>query len=275
MIASAGYFEAIGARLLEGRMFNAADTGGTNALLVSESFAKRYSADRPVVGRRVFEGGCTATTCAPTYIVGVVSDVKYDGLSGTGEAAYVPATEGMGRGGYLMIRTRGDPRAVVPAVRSAVRSLDPAVPLDAIGPMTDRVYESTAQPRHWALLLTAFAIAAVTLAAIGVFGLLSYLVTTMRREIGVRVALGAQRGEIARMIVQRGMTNCLAGAVVGVGLALAGRRMIEASLYQVSPGDPATLIAVTTGLLGVALMASFIPARRAARIDPMTAIRAD
>jgi predicted permease len=275
MIVSPSYFDAMGARLLEGRRFSAGDTGVVNALIVTNSWAKRYSPGRPAIGRRVFEGGCTATTCPPMYIVGIVTDMKYQGLSENGEAAYMPSTEGMSRSGFLMIRTSGAPSSVLPRIRAALRAIDPAVPIDDMATMDDRVYNTTAAPRHWAMLLGGFAIAALALAAIGTFGLLSYLVTMMWREIGVRVALGAQRQEIARMIVTRGLTHSAIGAAAGLVIALVGRRLLAASLYQANAGDPMTLAAVTVALLLVALLASWIPARRAARIDPMAAMRAD
>jgi putative ABC transport system permease protein len=275
IIASASYFDALGLRLRQGRTFTAEDTVSGAVVVVSESFALRYSADRPVVGRRFYGGGCTPDICSPTTIVGVVSDVKYDGMAKGAEAVYEPASSGMWASGFLMIRTRGEPEAVFNSVRSALREVDPSAAVDEIGSMEERVYRSTAQPRHWAMLFTGFAGAALTLAAVGIFGLLSYLVTTMRREIGVRVALGAQRGEIAGMIVRRGMIHSAIGAAIGVGLALAGRRLIQASLYGSEAADPVTLVFAAAGLLLVALVAAWIPARRAAHIDPMNAIRSD
>jgi putative ABC transport system permease protein len=274
MIASSGYFDAIRARLIDGRLFIPSDTGPNNVMIVSESWAKHHTPNRRAVGQRVFEGGCDES-CAPLYIVGVVSDVKYDGLSGNGEAAYIPATEGMDRGGYLVIRTRGDPGNASSAVQNSLRALDPSVPIDEIGAMSDRIYESTAQPLHWAMLLSGFALAAVSLAAIGIFGLLSYVVATMRREIGVRAALGAQRRQIARMIIGRGLAHCLIGAAVGLAIAIAGRRVLDALLFDMTAGDPRTLAVVTVALIGVAIAACWIPARTAARIEPMEALRAD
>lgn len=284
LTVSPTYFETMGMRLIAGRGFTPADTGaGLNSqsltvpqsLIVSESFARHYSPDRPIVGRRVFEGGCRAETCPPTYVVGVVSDVKYQGLAENGDAAYWPTTLGTTRGGVLMIRVNGSPDAVLPQVRARLQSLDRGVPIDEMASMATHVYGTTAAPRHWALLLAAFAVAALALAAIGTFGLLSYLVTMMWREIGVRVALGAQRGEIARMIVRRGVQQSALGIAAGLMIAIAGRRMLAASLYEVKAGDPVMLAAVALVLLGIAALASWMPALRAARIDPMQAMRAD
>jgi putative ABC transport system permease protein len=273
---SANYFDLMGMRLLQGRSFMASDTGGGDqALIVSESWAKHYSPDRPVIGRRVFEGGCTAESCPPTYIVGVVSDVKYQGLSANGEAAYWPSTLVMFRSGVLMVRTQGPTEAVLPQVRARLMALDRGVPIDEMDTMESHVFGTIAAPRHWAMLLAGFALVSLALAAIGTFGLLSYLVTMMWREIGVRVALGAQRGEIARLIVGRGLTQSVVGIVAGLAIAFAGRKVLAASLYEVEAGDPMTLAGVAVILLAVAALASWIPARRAARIDPMTAIRSD
>jgi predicted permease len=275
VLASASYFDAMGARLIAGRNFTPADTGPDGAVIVSESFVKKYSPNRSIIGRKIWGGGCSPGNCETVYIVGVVSDVKYDGVANTAETVYEPSTRLAFRSGFLLIRTRGEPRAVIGGVRNALHEVDPMAAIDAIEPMEDRVYSSTAQPRHWAMLLTGFATAALSLAAVGIFGLLSYLVTTMRREIGVRVALGAQRGEIAGMIVKRGLLHCAIGTALGVALALAGRRLIQASLYDAEAGDPATLIFAAGGLLLVAVVAAWIPARRAARIDARTAIRSE
>lgn len=275
LIVTPEYFDAMGARLLEGRMFSPFDTGAVNVLIVSESWAKHYSPDRPVVGREVYGGGCRPETCGRTYVIGVVTDIKYQGLDQSGDAAYGPSSQGMARGGYLLIRSSGEPGSVLPSVRRALRAMDPGVPIDVMEPMATHLYQATAAPRHWAMLLAGFALAALALAAIGTFGLLSYVVQTMRREIGVRVALGAQRREIARMVVGRGLAHSTIGALIGLALAIAGRRLIEASLFQVTPGDPMTLLGVTVTLLLVAVLASWIPARRASRTDPMLAMRSD
>lgn len=273
---SPGFFETMGVRLVAGRSFVATDTGGGNqALIVSESWARRYSPDRPVLGRRVFEGGCTAQTCPPLYIVGVVGDVKYQGLAGNGEAAYWSSTMVMFRGGVLMIRTQGATEPVLARVRARLAALDPGVPYDAAGTMDAHVFGTVAAPRHWAMLLSGFALVSLALAAVGTFGLLSYLVSMSWREIGVRVALGAERGAISRMIVRRGVMQSLAGVVAGLAIAIAGRRVLEASLFEAEPGDPLTLAAVVVLLIVVAALAAWLPARRAGRIEPMAAIRSD
>ena len=271
--ASPGYFDVLGVKLLQGRMFTGGDTlNSSGPMLVSESWAKRYSPDQPVVGRRIYSGGCD-DSCTPEYIVGVVSDVKYTGLANGGEAAYEPGVQGMPRSAYLFVKTRGEPAAVLPGVRAAIAQIDPTAPVDQLSTLEDRLYESTAAPRHWATLITGFAIAALALAAVGIFGLLSYLVMMMRREIGVRVALGAQRIEIMRMVLRRGLLNSATGAVVGIALAAAGRKLLAASLYKEAAGAPMTLGVTAVVLLAVAAGACLLPAMKAARVDAMEAIR--
>jgi len=204
-----------------------------------------------------------------------VGDVKYQGLDGSGDAVYEPLTQGWTQGLNLFVRTAGSPAAVVDRVRAVLRSVDPAIPLNDVVPMEDRVYASIAQPRHLTTLLGGFAVAALALAAVGIFGMLSYTVSARRREIGVRMALGAPHGAVVRMIVRRGMGHAVAGAVLGLAAALAGARWLAGALYDVRATDPATLAAVTLLLLGVAFVACWLPARRASMIDPTEAIRAE
>ncbi len=149
------------------------------------------------------------------------------------------------------------------------------MPLDNAVTMEERVYQTMAQPRQFTTVLGVFAIAAVVLAAVGIFGMLSYTVSARRREIGVRMALGAPRAAVVAMVVRRGMRHAITGAVIGLAVALLGTRWLAKALYDVSATDPPTLVAVTTLLLGVALAASWLPARRAASIDPVQAIRSE
>jgi putative ABC transport system permease protein len=269
---SAEYFTVLGVPLLEGRLFTVADTGGaTPVALVSRSWAHRYFPDAPVVGRKLIRGGCRS--CPPTTIVGVVDDVPYAGLDRPADAVYSPVTEGWPRDLTVFVRTVGPWAEVLERVRRALRSVDPGVPLDDAAPMEDRLYASVARPRHWAVLLGGFAVTALALAAVGMFGMLSYTVSARRREIGVRMALGAPQGTVIRMIVGRGMGHALVGAGLGLVAALLATRTLASTLFGLSATDPTTLAAVTVLLLGVAAVACWLPARRAAMIDPATAIR--
>ncbi len=268
------FFDAIGVRLLRGRTFTPGDTAGAPpVVVVSRAWERRYSPEHSAVGRRLVSGGCTE--CPPTTIVGVVGDVKYGGLAGGSEAAYEPLAQGEWRNASLLVRTAGSPGDVLDEVRRAMRSMDPEVPLDDARTLEDRVYATIARPRHWATLLGAFAASALALSAVGIFGMLSYFVATRRREIGVRVAMGARRGEVVAMIVRRGMTYAAFGGALGAVGALLAARSIRRLLFEVGPYDPAMLGAAGLVLLAVALGACWLPARRAARIDPMEVMRSE
>jgi predicted permease len=270
--ADAGFFAAAGIPLLDGRTFTTADTGTASpVMLVSRAWVRHYSADRPAVGRQLRGGGCT--TCPPFTIVGVVGDVKYQGLNGNGESMYVPAAQNWSPSFNLFVRMTPGAGDAVDRVRNAVRAIDAGLALDDAGRLEDRVYASVAPQRHWATLLGGFAIAALTLAAIGIFGMLSYLVAARRREIGVRVALGASRRGVIGMVVGRGMSYAIPGAVIGLFVSYVVRRRLEGVLFEVGGADPTTLAAVTGVFLVVALVASLLPARRAANVSPMEAMR--
>jgi putative ABC transport system permease protein len=208
-------------------------------------------------------------------VVGVVDDVRYSGPGGPLDAMYSPVSENAPRTLFLYVRTAMAPDELIRPVREALRSVDPSVPLDDAMSMEGRLYESVAQPRQWATLLGTFAAAALGLAAIGVFGMLSYMVSTRRREIGVRMAIGAQPGRIVHMVVRSGLMHAIIGSALGLAAALVGTRALTSVLYEVSPGDPVTLGVATLALLVVALFACWLPARRAAAIDPLEAIRYD
>ncbi len=273
-VVTADYFTALGVPLVQGRMFAPNDTGGAHpVVIVSRSWAHHYFPDGTAVGRRLFSGGCTS--CPPSTIIGVVGDVAYAGLADVPEGAYEPLTEGWGRSLFLFVRTRGSPSEAIPGVRSALRAVEPAVTLADAQSMDARLAASMADPRHATTLVGAFALAAALLAAIGIFGTLSYTVSMRRREIGVRLALGARREAVTRMFVRRGMAQAALGAGLGVIAALIATRWLSATLYQVSATDPATLGGVIAALLVVGLAASWAPARRAAAIDPAEAMRAE
>ncbi|HUQ82887.1 MAG TPA: ADOP family duplicated permease [Gemmatimonadaceae bacterium] len=272
MAASNGFFAAAGVRLLEGRLFTESDTGtGPPVMVVSRSWVRHYSADRPAVGRQLQGGGCT--TCPPFTIVGVVDDVKYQGLTGNGEAMYVAPEQNPSASNIVFFRTAPGVIDPVSRARDVVRALDPSLALDDAGGLEERVYASVAPQRHWATLLGGFAGAALTLAAIGIFGMLSYLVAARRREIGVRVALGASRRGVIGMVVGRGMAYAIPGAVLGLLVSLVVRRRLEAVLFDIGGADPGTLVAAMVVFLVVALVASLLPARRAANVSPMEAMR--
>ena len=269
--ADAGYFTTLGVRLLEGRMFGPADTGVAPVALASRSWVRKYYPRESALGKTMVRGGCTE--CPLTTIVGVVDDVRYSGPAGPLDALYSPVSENPPRTLFVYVRTSTAPDELIGPVHEALRSVDPSVPLDDAMSMNDRLYAYVAQPRQWATLLGAFAAAALALAAIGVFGMLSYMVSTRRREIGVRMAIGAQPRRIVEMVVRSGLMHAVIGSALGLAAALIGTRALTSVLYDVSPGDPVTMGLATLALLVVALFACWLPARRAAAIDPLEAIR--
>jgi predicted permease len=266
------FFAAVGVPVLEGRIFAETDTGtGPPVMIVSRSWAQHYSADRPAIGRQLQGGGCT--TCPPFTIIGVVGDVKYQGLGGNGEAMYVPSAQNMSTNYYLFVRTTVSGDNAVDRARDVLHGIDPGLALDDAGRLEARVYSSVAPQRHWATLLGGFATVAVSLAAIGIFGMLSYLVAARRREIGVRVALGASRRGVIAMVVSRGMAYAIPGSLIGLFVSVIIRRRLEAVLFDVGGADTRTLAAASGVFLAVALAASFLPAQRAANVSPMEAMR--
>jgi predicted permease len=269
---TADFFATFGVPLREGRLFTNADTVGSRpVIVVTESWARRYFPGKSPVGRELISGGCTA--CPHTVVIGVVGNVTLDGLGAIGEAVFSPLTQGWSTQLNLFLKTKASEATIARHIRDVVRSSDPGAATGPVTAMEDRVYESVAQPRHWATILLAFAAAALLMAAIGIFGLLSYAVTLRRREIGVRMALGAPSGVVVGSIIVGGMRQALIGALIGLGLTVGASRWLGGALYGVSALDPPTLLAVTGGLLAVGLLASWLPARRAATIAPVEAMR--
>jgi predicted lysophospholipase L1 biosynthesis ABC-type transport system permease subunit len=216
-------------------------------------------------------------------VVGIVADERHNGVTSlVKEKFYVPQSQwhvvaagNIVRYGFLAIRTTGDPMALAGPVRAAVRELDPNLPVANITPMIDIVRTALATPRLTGFLLSTFAAIALLLAAVGIYGVLAYLVSQRTHEIGIRLAVGADRGDVVRMVVWRGVVLAGIGAIVGVAGALALTRTISRLLYQVSPADPLTFAAVIAALLVTAALASAVPALRASRVDPLIALRAE
>jgi hypothetical protein len=275
MMASAGYFEALGIRLEEGRQFTPADTGAAPVIAVSRSWAHHYFPEGNVIGRRLIQGGCV--TCPLTTVVAEVGDVKYAGLDAPPDAVYSPITEDwtFARSIVLFVRTVSSPGLAASSIRAALRSVDPGLPLDDISSLDEQVTRSLAPPRQLASLVGGFAVAALLLAAIGIFGMLSYTVSARRREIGVRMALGAKRSTVVGMVLRGGMMRAAIGAVLGVVVTLLCIGRLSRALFEVRPTDPVTLVSAIAVLLVVALVACTLPALRAARADPLEAIRGD
>jgi predicted permease len=264
-------FPALGIPLLEGRAFGPRDDADAPPVaLVSRTWARRFFPNETAIGKRMYSGGCRE--CPPTTVVGIVGDVKYLGLANDADAVYQPVRGAGFSSMFLVVRTATAPASLIAAVRESIHSIDPEVPLRDLAPMEDRLSESVADPRRLTWLLGSFAAAAVVLAALGVFGVMSYAVAQQRREIGVRIALGADARTVVAMIVRRGLARALAGLAVGLFLALYGTRLLRAMLFDVSATDPATVVGAPLLLLVVAALACWLPGRRAARIHPAEVI---
>ena len=272
---SPDYFRAMGVRLLSGRFFSEQDHG--DALLVciiDETFAKTFWPGENPIGRKIKLGGSRNPEARPLEIVGVVAHVKNYGVDQTSRVeTYLPYKQSPFASFTLLVRTTGDPGALTSAVRQAVRSTDPEVPIFNVRTMESLVSDSVAQRRLAAVLLSVFAGLALVLAAVGIYGVMSYAVTQRTQEIGIRMALGAKHADIVKMVVRQGMVLAVIGVVVGLGLALGLAQLIERLLFQVSASDPPTFSVVPLILAAVALLACYIPARRATRVDPMIALR--
>jgi len=212
-------------------------------------------------------------------VVGVLKDLKHYGLSepSSPEIFTLPqqnlANDGATRTMYLAVRAAADPTALTAAVRRQAQELDKEQPIADVATMEERRAESLLRTRFNTLLLTIFAAVALTLAAVGIYGVMSYSVAERTREVGIRIALGAQRRDVLGLIVKRGMTLALGGALIGLGGAIAITRLMTGLLYEVSATDPFTLSAVAVVLAAGALLACSLPARRATKVDPMVALR--
>ena len=269
--ANPTYFETLGTRIVDGRNFTDADTTAAfPVVIVSESWARQFLPGESAVGRQLVQGGCY--DCPRTTIIGVVEDVRNLGPAGSMVAAY--GLLGQASSFEVLARLRSVTPAAMEALRSELRRLDPELPL-VESTVADRVEASVADPMRWAAVLSAFAVCGMSLAALGVFGLMAYAVRQRRRELGVRLALGAPPETVTRLVVFRGMRYAAIGSAIGLGVTLLMVNRIRAMLYGVNPMDLATFAAVATLLLGSALLASWIPGRRAARIRPMEAIGAE
>jgi predicted permease len=270
------YFRAIGTPLVQGRTFDTQD--GAQAppvVIVNRTLARRLFPEADPIGRRIRLVNPEQSREWRT-IVGVVGDVRYQGLDDPGEAAiYTPFAQTPFMWLYVMVRGQGDPRTLINEIRDAVRLSSPGLTPAGVQTMDELVANAVSQPRLNMLLLAGVATLALLLATIGLYGVISYAVTQRTREIGVRVALGAAPRDVMRLVVGQGLRLAAAGIAVGVGGALATVQLLETLLYETSTTDPATYAAIVTLLVGVAVLASYVPARRATRVDPVAALRAE
>ena len=283
-VASPGYFGAMRLRLLGGRLFTRQDgAGAPRVLVVNETFAREVLRGAPAVGQRVrFIGSVdSGGDDVPWEVIGVVADVTYGGLAvtGSGAEAFAPVQQINAAPTFahnyplVTVRTIGDPLAAVPFLREAVAGARPGAAVEFAMTMDARLSYAVAQPRFYAMLVGCFAALAFFLAAFGVYGLLSYTVAHRRGEIAIRMALGAQRGDVLALVVRQGAVLVAAGAVIGLAAAASSSRILESFLYGVATDDVVTFVAAPLALVAVALFACYVPARRATRIEPMEVLR--
>jgi predicted permease len=237
-------------------------------VLINEAGVRQWFGDQDALGKRVVAGG------AEREIVGIVSDVlERDPGQSARPMMFAPYAQRTTRTVRIVVRAEGDPLTLAPAIRREVHALDRNLPVGEVAPLDDLVTTSMARPRLFTSLLSLFAAVALALAATGIFGVLSYAVAQRSREISIRMALGAAPGRVRRMIVGEAMKLAAIGLAVGIFVALAAGRVMQSQLFGVSAVDPVTLAAVVLVLAGSAALASYMPARRAAALDPVTALR--
>jgi putative ABC transport system permease protein len=272
-----GYFRTIGLRLLEGRPFDAGDAAGApRVVIVNASLARRYFdyPRRNPIGTRVTFGDPDAPDATWRTIVGIARDTRHFGIrDGTRPAMYFPYEQVPSTAMTLVLRTEGDPAGLSADVRSAVTSVDPTLAASSIAPLGSWVEGALETDRFVTSLLGLFAALALVLAAVGLYGVVSYGVTRRMREMGIRLALGAGGVDVRRLVVNGGLRLTLLGIALGLAGSLFLTRVLEALLYDVSVTDPVTFVAMAGVLAAIALLASWLPARRASRADPVAVLR--
>jgi putative ABC transport system permease protein len=271
---SANYFEAMGIRLLKGRAFTEADSEkAPTVTVINETMARRFWPGEEPIGKRLKQGW-PEDKSPWREVVGVVSDVKVNGVDQeTPLQSYLPLAQEPAGGLALVVRTEGAPLLLAATVEQTIHSIDKDLPVFNARSMDQLLDNAIARQRLTMVLLTGFAVVALLLAAVGIYGVVSYSVSLRTHEIGIRMALGAQAGDVLKLIAGQGMMLALIGVVIGLGASLALTRLMESLLFGVSATDPATFVVIALLLAGVALLACYIPARRAAKVDPMVALR--
>ena len=245
--------------------------GSPRVLVVNQSFARRYFPDGRVLGRRIL---VLSSNQSLAEIVGVVGDVRHGGLtSEPAPTVFLLHAQTPGYILHLIVRTIGEPSAQAPAIRRAIHEVDPTQAVSAVKPLEQYVADALARPRMYAALVACFAVIAVMLAAIGVYGLIAFVVTQRTHEIGIRLALGAARGRVFRDLFGQGARLVAAGLIIGVVAAVAMRGVVSSLLFRITPGDPISYGLAAVAFAGVAVAAVAIPARRASRVDPIRALR--
>jgi putative ABC transport system permease protein len=277
-IVTPDFLKAIGTRMVAGREFDDRDNqSGAPVAIVSETVAHRYWPDSSPLGKhlailaRVYSGAHSSTQ--PLTIVGVAKDVRNDDLWRPEAAIYVPFAQSPVSSTFMVVRTAVPPMSIVPELRDAVRSIDQEQPINRVKTMDEIVSETYGAIRFPMTLLWIFSTLALVLSAVGIFGVTSYTVSRRTREMAIRLALGASRGDLLHLILGEGLGVTLIGIVLGLAAALGLSRVMAGYVYGITSTDPLTLVSASLLLISVALLASYIPARRAAKVDPIVALR--
>ena len=265
------FLRALGIRLRLGRQFDSREKpGGPTAAIINESAARVLWPGVSPIGHRIVTSGDDASA----EVVGVVADVKYESIDGTARPAiYFDATQGGGAGSEIVVRTKGGPLAVLPAVRRVIAESDPTLAMYGVATGDDVVSRAASSTRFVTTLLVCFGVVAAFLAALGVYGVLAYLVSQRTREFGVRMAVGAMPSSLMTLVVRQGVVLTIAGLVVGIGGAVTASKLLSSFLYGVARWDPATYVTIAAVVGASGILAAVIPALRATRVDPIVALR--
>jgi len=283
-VATPNYLTTMSIPLVRGRAFTDQDRReAPQVVLINETAAKRYFPNQDAVGNKILIGWTETDSTMPNNerqmggeIVGVVGNVHRMGLNReVTPEVYLPFDQTPVRDLSIVIRSSAEPAAVLAAAKAQLHDLDPEIPPYELRPLADVVSESVSRPRFYMLLLGGFAAVALALAALGIYGVISYAVSQRTRELGIRIALGATRDQVTRLVLGQGLTLSLAGLAIGIAAAFYLTRLLASLLFGVQAFDPATFAGVAVVLLGVAALASYLPARRAARVDPVVTMRAE
>ena len=275
--ADRGYFEALDIPLVRGRLFEETDGPETPLVVViNETFARQYFPDEDPIGRRIAYDRDADESSIWYEIVGIVGDQHQESPALPARAeVFENRDQDWGRTGWVVLKTSVSPLSTVPAVRSALRELDPGIPLASVQPLRDVWRASMDRERFILVLLSVFGIAAILLATVGVYGVTAQAMKGRTREIGIRMALGAAARDVVLLVLRRGFLVIVGGIVVGLGVSLLATKALATFLFGIEPTDPATIASVTGLLGGVALMACYVPARRATKVDPVRSLKAE
>jgi putative ABC transport system permease protein len=272
-VTSEDYFQTVGVPLVRGRDFTPSDTlGAPRVAIVNEALARQYFRGKDALGQKLVTNFDSPTS--PREIIGIIHDSHDRGLSAKSIATvYVPYEQFAQAYGAIALRTNLPPDAVFPEVRRRMAQIDPTVPLKHFTTIKERLYKTLDEPRFYSVMAGACASMAILFVTLGLYGVVSFSVSRRTSEIGIRMALGAPRSAILRGVLWQGLLMASLGIAIGLALALATTKILTKLLYEIKPNDPATLAAAAGLVLVVTLAATYIPARRASRVDPIIALR--